>query len=171
MALGSLQPQQQPQQRKWLSIHHGVVELSENGQKQSYSFVEGRLLSIYRKTRNYRGEDVEKWFIDLKDEEGDLYSISFPYSSGTFKSIVLALASATDLTASTITKIQPYQKGNFTNVRVFADGAKLDWVVKELPPVEAVNLNGRTIKDEGKRMELITSLVASINERAARGRK
>jgi hypothetical protein len=56
-------------------------------------------------------------------------------------------------------------------VRVFADGAKLDWVVKELPPVEAVNLNGRTIKDEGKRMELITSLVASINERAARGRK
>lgn len=171
MALGSLQQQQQPQQRKWLSIHHGVVELSENGQKQSYSFVEGRLLSIYRKTRNYRGEDVEKWFIDLKDEEGDLYSISFPYSSGTFKSIVLALASATDLTASTITKIQPYQKGNYTNVRVFADGVKLDWITKELPPVEIVNLNGRTIKDEGKRMELITSLVASINERAARGRK
>ena len=171
MALGSLQQQQQPQQRKWLSIHHGVVELSDNGQKQSYSFVEGRLLSIYKKQRNYRGEDVLKWFIDLKDDGGDLYSISFPYSSGTFKSIVLALASATDLTASTITKIQPYQKGNFTNVRVFADGAKLDWITKELPPVELLNLNGKTIKDDGKRMELITSLVEQINQRAKRSEK
>ena len=171
MALGSLQQQQQPQQRKWLSIHHGVVELSENGRKQSFSYVEGRLLSIYRKTRNYNGEDVEKWFIDLKDEEGDLYSISFPYSSGTFKSIVLALASWESLNATTTTRIEPYQKNNFTNVKVWADGNKLNWVVSELPPVEAVTIGGKTIKDETKRMSYISSLVEQINQRAKRSEK
>lgn len=171
MALGSLHQQRPQQQRKWLSIHHGIVELSENGQKQSFSYVEGSLRSIYTKTRNYGGEEVLKWFIDLQDEGGDLYSISFPYNSGTFKSIVLALASDEELTSSTITRIEPYQNGNFTNVKVWADGVKLNWVVKELPPVEVVNLNGRTIKDEGKRMELISSLVEQINQRARRGRK
>ena len=161
--------QTQPQtQIKWLSIHHGKVELSDNGQKQLFSYVEGRNISIYKRERNYNGEAVLKWFINLRDDEGDLYSISFPYNSGTFKSVVLALASATDLTSSTAIKIHPYQKGNFTNVVVYADGAKLDWAVRELPPVEYVSINGQRIKDEAKRMELITSYVASINERAKR---
>lgn len=171
MALGQIQQQQPQQRRRWLSIHHGVVELSENGQKQSFSYVEGRLLSIYRKTRNYNGEDVEKWFIDLKDDGGELYSISFPYNSGTFKSIVLALASWDSLNATTTTRIEPYQKNNFTNVKVWADGVKLNWVVKELPPVEPVTIGGRTIKDETKRMSYISSLVETINQRAKQGKK
>ena len=171
MALGNIQRQQQPQQRKWLSIHHGIVELSQDGQKQSFSYVEGSLRSIYTKTRNYGGEEVLKWFIDLQDEGGDLYSISFPYNSGTFKSIVLALASWESLTATTITRIEPYQNRNFTNVKVWADGVKLNWVVSELPPVDYVTINGQKIKDEAKRMELISSLVEKINQRARRGGK
>ena len=171
MALGQIQQQQPQQRRRWLSIHHGVVELSENGQKQSFSYVEGSLRSIYTKTRNYGGEEVLKWFIDLQDEGGDLYSISFPYNSGTFKSIVLALASDEELTSSTITRIEPYQNGNFTNVKVWADGVKLNWVVKELPPVEPVTIGGRTIKDETKRMSYISSLVETINQRAKQGKK
>lgn len=159
---------QKQQQVKWLSIHHGKVELSENGQKQLFSYVEGSNVSIYKKERNYNGEAVLKWFVNLRDEEGDCYSISFPYASGTFKSIVLALASATELTSSTTIKISPYQKGNYTNVVVYADGAKLDWAVRELPPLDYVTINGQKIKDEAKRMELITSLVGSINERAKR---
>lgn len=161
MGLGNRQ-----QQRKWLSIHHGVVELSQDGEKQSFSFVEGHLASIYTAQRNYGGDDITKWFIDLQDEEGDLYSISFPYASGTFKSIVLALASATGLTSATTIKIAPYQKENYTNVVVYADGVKLDWAVKQLPPVDYVTINGQRIKDEAKRMELITSLVDEINQRA-----
>lgn len=164
MPLGNIQQQTQTL-RKWLSIHHGVVELSENGEKQSFSFVEGKLASIYTAQRNYGGDDITKWFIDLRDDEGDLYSISFPYGSGTFKSIVLALASATGLTASTTIKIAPYQKGNYTNVVVYADGTKLDWIVKELPPLGYVTINGQVAKDETKRMELITSYVSTINQR------
>ena len=169
MALGNINAQQS--NTKWLSIHHGKVELSYNGQKQLFGYVEGKLLSIFKKERNYNGEAVLKWFVNLRDDEGDLYSISFPYQSGTFKSIVLALASATDLTASTTIKIEPYQKGNYTNVVVYADGAKLDWVVRQLPPVDYVTINGQRVKDEGKRMELITSYVATINDRAKNSNK
>ncbi len=169
MALGNINAQQS--NTKWLSIHHGKVELSYNGQKQLFGYVEGKLLSIFKKERNYNGEAVLKWFVNLRDDEGDLYSISFPYQSGTFKSIVLALASATDLTASTTIKIEPYQKGSYTNVVVYADGAKLDWVVRQLPPVDYVTINGQRVKDEGKRMELITSYVDTINDRAKKSNK
>ena len=170
MGLGNNTDRQQGgKPRKWLSIHHGQVELSENGQKQLFSYVEGQLLNIYTKSRNYGGEDVLKWFIDLTDEEGELYTLSFPYNSGTFKSIVLALASAQELTASTMVKIEPYQKGNFTNVVVRADGVKLNWVTKELPPVETLFVNGQTIKDEGKRMAYISSLTDAINGRISGG--
>lgn len=169
MALGNTTAQQS--KIKWLTIHHGKVELSYNGRKQLFDYVEGRLSSIYKKERVYNGEAVLKWFINLRDDEGDLYSISFPYQSGTFKSIVLSLASATTLTSSSTIKIAPYQKGNFTNVVVYADGAKLDWAVRELPPVGYVTLNGQRIKDESRRMELISSFVASINQRAKNSNK
>lgn len=163
MGLGRIQ-----QPKKWLSIHHGKVELSENGVKEYFSYVEGKLLSIYAAVRNYGGENVTKWIIDLQDESGDLYSISFPYQSGTLKSIVLALASDVFLKSTTLVRIEPFQKGNFTNVVVWSDGVKLDWVTKELPPVEGININGRVYKDESKRMEYITNLIQSINRRASR---
>lgn len=170
MGLGNKTDRQAQKPRKWLSIHHGEVELSEDGVKRTFSYVEGQLLSIYTKERMYNGEAVLKWFIDLTDD-GDLYSISFPYNSGTFKSIVLALASDQDLTTSTAVRIEPYLKKNFTNVVVRANGVKLDWVTKDLPPVEAVTINGKTMKDEGKRMAYISSLVQSINSRLSRGDK
>lgn len=173
MGLGNRQEDgQQPKKpRKWLSIHHGKVELSENGEKQYYSYVTGYLRSIYTAPRTYNGEQVTKWFIDLEDDEQDYYSISFPFNSGTLKSIVLALASAQDLTASTTIEIAPYQKGNFTNVVVKADGVKLDWVTKDLPPVESLTINGRTVKDEGRRMAYISSLAQSINAKLKQGEK
>ena len=169
MGLGNnIDRQQTGRPRKWLSINHGKVELSEDGEKQLFSYVQGYLRNIYTAPRTYNGERVIKWFIDLEDGEEDLYTISFPYNSGTFKSIVLALASDQELTASTMVKIEPYQKGNFTNVVVRANGCKLDWVTKELPPVEYITLNGQRVKDEGKRMAYITTLTQSINRRASR---
>jgi hypothetical protein len=160
MALGQIE---QPKRRIYLSIHHGKVEASDNGAKSYFSYVEGGLLSIYSKERTYGTEKVLKWFMDMMDEEGELYTISFPYNSGTFKSIVLAMASAQNLNGSTIFKIEPYQKGNFTNVVVYADGVKLDWVTNELPPVEDVRVGSQTYKDDSKRMNYICSLVDKIN--------
>ncbi len=156
------------QWRKWLTIHHGIVELSENGSKRAFSYIEGRLQGIYTAKRTFRGEEVDRYFIDMRDEEGELYSIGFPYNSGTLKSIVLALASCENLTASTLIKIEPYEKNEYTKVIVRADGNKLDWITKELPPVEEVCIGGRTYRDEAKRMDYIASLVETINRRAKR---
>lgn len=163
MALGKIQQEQQ--KRNYLSIHHGKVELSENGNKSFFSYVEGTLLSIYAKERIYGSEKVNKWFIELQDEGGELYTISFPYSSGTFKSIVLAIASVQNLNSHTLFKIKPYQKGNYTNVVVYADGTKLDWITKELPAVEEIVVGSQTYKDDSKRMSYISSLVNNINSR------
>ena len=163
MGLGRIEQDQN--RRIYLSFYNGKVERSENGTKEYFSFVEGYLHSIYSKIRNYGGEDVLKWFIELKDESGDLYTISFPYSSGTFKSIILSLASETKLTDKTILRIEPYKKDNFTNVTVWADGIKLDWISKDLPPVTTVKLGEKEIRDDTKRMEYIRLLTETINGR------
>ena len=156
MALGN---NTQQGNKIWLSIYNGKVERSENGQKTQYSYVEGRLVGIYTQERTYKGERVTEWFIDLQGEQGEAYSIGFPYSSGSLKSIVLALASDEALTSQNRVRIEPYLKGEFTNIVVRSNGAKLDWVVRELPAVENVEVGGKTYKDDSKRMELIASYV------------
>ena len=113
---------------------------------------------------SFNGETVLYWYVDLRGEKGELYSISLPYKSGTFKSIVLALASETAIALSTV-KIEPYKKGDFTKVVVSSNGKRLDWVTKELPPVEELSIAGQRVKDDTRRMEYIESLVATINQR------
>ena len=148
----------------YLSIADGKVLHREDGKEESYSFVEGTLEAIYKRERSFNGETVLYWYVDLRGEKGELYSISLPYKSGTFKSIVLALASETAIALSTV-KIEPYKKGDFTKVVVSSNGKKLDWVTKQLPEVGEVYIAGQRVKDDTRRMEYIESLVATINQR------
>lgn len=152
--------------RIWLSINNGKVERNDNGVKTQYSYVEGRLTSVYTKERNYNGEKVVKWFIELTDEEGSLYAISLPYSSGTYKSIILSLASDEDLNKDSIIRIEPYiGKNGYTKIVVWSDGVKLDWATHELPPVEDVVINGRTYKDDSKRMDMVVGYTNQVLQR------
>lgn len=152
--------------KTYLSIHHGIVEkMGADGQKQRFGYVEGSLSAIYKKEREYNGERVLKWFVEMTDESGEVYCISFPFNSGTFKSIILALGSDESLSGSSIVRIEPYEKGNFTNVVVWSDGVKCEWMTRDLPPVETVAINGRQYRDETKRMAFIEKVVAMILER------
>ena len=148
----------------YLSIADGKVLHREDGKEEAFSYVEGTLEAVYKRERTFKGETVLYWYIDLRGEKGELYSISLPYKSGTFKSIVLALASETAIALSTV-KIEPYKKGDFTKVVVSSNGKRLDWVTKELPPVEELSIAGQRVKDDTRRMEYIESLVATINQR------
>jgi len=148
----------------YLSIADGKVVHREGGKEETYSYVEGTLEAIYKRERDFRGESVLYWYVDLRGEKGELYSISLPYKSGTLKSIVLALASDTAIALSTV-KIEPYKKGDFTKVVVSSNGKRLDWVTKELPPVEELSIAGQRVKDDTKRMLYIESLVDTINKR------
>ena len=160
MALGRVDNKDK---KYYLSISEGKIVHNEQGKKEYYGFVEGSLERIYKLERTFNGEKVLFWYMDMRGEKGELYSLALPYKSGAFKSIVLALASEPTIGLSTV-KIEPYEKGGFTKVVTSCNGKRLDWVTKELPEVNTVYVGGQAVKDDSKRMEYISSLVAQINE-------
>ena len=101
------------------------------------------------------------WYIDIKDGT-ELYSISLPYISGTFKTIILALASDEELTKDKPVVIEPYEKNGYTKVVVYSDGVKLDWITKELPPLKEIEVAGRKYTDDSERMAFIENLAAKV---------
>lgn len=166
MALGKRQ-----ERKTYLSITHGKVAQGTGDSKQYYSYIDGCIEAIYKKYSKFGGESVVRWYIDMRDGE-ELYSLCLPYSSGVFKAIILSLASEESLTASTRIRIDPYEgKSGYTKVVVYADGVKLDWVTKQLPPQEMVTVGGIQVKDDTKQMEFICSLCATISERINKSKK
>ena len=153
--------------KTYLNIKEGaIVRRTPEGTEERYSYVEGRLEAISQKERTFRGEVVVYWYIDLRDEDsGELYSLGFSYASNTFKSIILQLASKDGLESvkngSTI-RIEPYSKDGYDKVQVWGEGVKLDWVTRQLPPIEETTIGGRKVKDDTKRMALITSLAQEV---------
>ena len=168
MALGTID--QDTKRKIYLSISHGkVVHYLSGGRAENFKNVEGKLQDITIKERSFNGVKTNFWYIDIKDG-GELYSISLPYVSGTFKSIILALASYQSLSKETTILIEPYEKGNYTKVAVYADEKKLDWVVKELPPLkEVVVVGGKTFSDDTERMEFIKRIASQVKERIGKG--
>lgn len=152
--------------KTYLNIKDGAIVKRTPQGEEHFTYVEGRLESITQKERNFRGEVVLYWYLDLRDDEsGELYSLGFPYASNTFKSIILQVASEDGLQATgngSILRIEPYSRNGYDKVQVWGDGVKLDWVTKELPPIQETTVGGRRIKDDTKRMELITSLAQQV---------
>lgn len=167
MALGTID--QDTKRKIYLSISHGkVVHYLSGGRAENFKNVEGKLQDITIKERSFNGVKTNFWYIDIKDG-GELYSISLPYVSGTFKSIILALASYQSLSKETTILIEPYEKGNYTKVAVYADEKKLDWVVKELPPLKEVVVGGKTFSDDTERMDFIKRIASQVKERIGKG--
>ena len=158
MALGRVE---QRERIYYLSITNGKIVHTDKGKRNIYAFVEGKLEGINLTERTFNGEKVPYWFINLRGEKGELFVISLPYKSGTFKSIVLALAS--EPTLGKVVKVEPYERNGFTKVVVSLNDKRLDWVTKELPPVEEIHIAGQPVKDDTKRMEYITQLVEAVN--------
>ena len=163
MGLGNIEKEKT--RKSYLTINDGKVIIDKGkGRKASFSFVEGYLEGIYKKDSTFNGEKVTRWYIDIRDGV-DIYSICLPYSSGVFKSIILALASDKELNSSTPIRIEPYIKGGYTKAIVYSSGVKLDWITKELPPVTEIMVGEKKIKDDSKRMEFISNLCNTIIER------
>ncbi len=154
--LGQLQ--QKPQKQKiYLNVKNGQIVRRTSQGEEYYSFVEGKLENIYTKERQFKGANVLYWYIDLRDEAtDDLYALGFPYANNVFKSIVLQLPTAQGFGN---VKIEPYSRNGYDKVQVWADGAKLDWIVKQLPPLKEMNVGGSIVKDDTDRMNLIRGYV------------
>lgn len=157
--LGEYKQQQQRERKTFLNIKEGAIVKRTDDGEQRYSYVEGAVEDIYTRKRTFRNEEVVYWYIDLRDETGELYSLGFSFRSNVFKSVVMSLATATNLDK---VRIEPYTKNGYDKVVVYADGKKLDWIKKPLPPLDEVTVGGRTVKDDSKRMCFITDLVTEI---------
>lgn len=167
MALGIID--KDTKRKVYLSISHGkVVHYLSGGSVESFKNVGGQLQDISIKERTFNGKSTPFWYLDIRDG-GELYSLSLPYVSGTFKSIILSLASYQSLSKETKILIEPYEKGNYTKVVVYADENKLDWVVKELPPLKEVTIGGKTYSDDTERMDFIKGLASKVRERIGKG--
>lgn len=151
--------------RNYLSLQNGKVEATINGVKEQFDEVEGNLHSITRVERTFSGKTAQRWYVEMTDKGGENYTLSFSLGSGTFRNLILYLASAANLTADTTIRIRPYLKGQYTNVAVTADGEKLAWAVTKIPPVETINVGGKEVKDDSKRIALISILVEQVNGR------
>lgn len=149
----------------FLNVKDGKIVHKDGLLTNEYDFVEGTLESITQKEREFNGETLLYWYLNLRDDSGDLYSLGLPYSSGVFKSIILSLAGDENLTPLSTVRIETYLKDGFTKVKVYDGDKSLDWIVKQLPPVQEVKVGGKTIKDDTERMKYIASLVEAIQNR------
>lgn len=160
MALGNLD--QDTKKKIYLSISHGkVVHYLNSGGVEYFKNVLGNLVDVYKKERVFNGNKVPFWYLDIKDGR-ELYSLSLPYVSGTFKSIILSLASSQTLSRSSEIVIEPYERNGYTKVVVYADGVKLDWITKELPPLKEMVVGGKTYTDDTERMAFIENLATQV---------
>ena len=149
------------QDKTYLNIKEGkIVQRNPSGQEALYDFIEGYLVNITTKERDFKGEPVKYWYIDITDRSGVAYSLALPYSSGVAKGIFNSLASATDFSQEI--KIQPYLSGDFTKVVVTQNGERLSWKYPELPPIEEVKVGDKLVKDDSKRMELFNQIAQEI---------
>lgn len=158
------QRQQEHKSKIYLSIAKGNVERQlPNGEKELYSYVEGGLVQLLSKERTFGGEVVKYYYLDIRDGE-ELYSLGFPLHSGTLRSIILNLASDTELRKGTPIRIEPYFN-KYTKVKVYSNGVQLDWITQELPAVETITVGNKTVKDGSKRDQFICSLIETIQRR------
>jgi hypothetical protein len=153
------------QNKIYLNIKEGKIShKSQTGEESLYDYVEGSLVGISKRDREFKGETVVYWYIDLLGETGELYSLSIHYSSGVAKAILNSLASVDVLGKI---RIETYQSGDFTKTIVYNNGERLNWKYPELPPIEDLRIGDKIIKDDSKRMilfnEIAQDLVNKVN--------
>ena len=149
--------------KTYLNIKEGrIIARNKDGKEEAYDYVEGYLMAIYTRDREFKGETVKYWYIDIEDKAGNAYSLALHYGSGVAKSIFNSLASL-DNTLEEI-KIQPYQSGEFTKVIVYSGGKKLNWKYPELPEVKEVKVGEKVVKDDSERMLFFENIVKEINK-------
>jgi hypothetical protein len=154
----------QTEKKIFLNIAEGkVTRRVGNGRVEKYDFVEGTLERIYKREREFRGEKVLYWYLDIKDTKGgDTYSLGIHSTSGVWRSIILSLGSVESFLFPI--KICPYRKGEYDKVVVYSGDTRLDWV-SELPPVEVIEVQGEKVKSSVKREKFISDLVDKVNRK------
>lgn len=145
--------------RTFLNIRHG--KLYRYGDNAEFTDISGKLTDIRKADRTFNGETVAFWYLNIEDKK-EMFSLSFPYSSGTFKAVINSLANASRLDDI---RIHFYEKDGYTKAVTYAGEVKLDWKYNDIPPLEEIDTGGKKIKDDSKRMTFFENIAKEVRSR------
>jgi hypothetical protein len=161
MGLGKLE------KATYVSIKDGrLITKSAGGEDQSHDYLEGRLIDLKRKEKEFGGEKVTQYHFEFKDDEGELYILSTGERGGVARSLINSLASMQGREG--VLRVVAYAKDGYSKVRLYQNGEPLDWKCKKIPAVEEKTLGGQKIKDETKRIEFFRNMAEEIALKVSR---
>lgn len=126
--------QQTKHRRKILSITNGAIKLNNFGNPDEFfSTLSGHLERIEERQTNINGRGVVEYFDFFLNDGEEYYSLSVNKRTGTSTSIIAAIEKVPNLTSSTEIKFDVYKSGNYTNVKITADGVVVKWYDEGIP--------------------------------------
>ena len=151
----------------YVSIKEGrLVTKDATGAEQLHDYLEGSLVDLTRKEKEFGGEKVTQYQFEFKDDKGERYILSTGEKGGVARALINSLASMQGKTGNL--RIVPYAKDGFSKVLLYQNGERLDWKHKEIPGVEERQIEGVKIKDETKRLEFFRNMADEIASKVSR---
>ncbi len=152
----------------YISVKDGrLVTKDETGQESTHDYLEGTLVDITTRTKEFGREKVTSYLIEFHDEAGERLILSIGEKSGVARSVLNSLASVSGNFGKV--RIVAYVKDGYSKVAVYNNGERLAWKYPDIPPVEERDVGGVTLKDDSKRVLFFRSLAEQI--KAATGKQ
>lgn len=151
----------------YISVKDGrLVTKNEDGLEAAHDFLEGTLVDVTLRTKEFGREKVTSYLLEFHDEAGERLVLSLGEKSGVARSVLNSLASVSGNFGKV--RIVAYVKDGYSKVVVYNNSERLAWKYPEIPPVEERVVEGLTIKDDSKRVLFFRALADSIRAKAAR---
>ena len=145
----------------YVSVKDGrLVTKNEGGQEATHDYLEGTLVDITTRTKEFGREKVTSYLIEFHDEAGERLILSVGEKSGVARSVLNSLASVNGNLGKV--RIVAYVKDGYSKVVVYNNGNRLAWKYPEIPLVEERDVGGVTLKDDSKRVLFFRSLAELI---------
>lgn len=152
----------------YISVKDGrLVTKNEGGVETAHDYLEGALIDVTLRTKEFGREKVTSYLLEFHDEAGERLILSIGEKSGVARSVINSLASVTGNLGKV--RIVAYVKDGYSKVAVYNNGERLGWKYPEIPPVEERAVEGVTIKDDSKRILFFRALVESVKAKTTVG--
>jgi hypothetical protein len=151
----------------YVSVKDGkLTTKNESGEETTHDYLEGYLVDVNFRTKDFGGESVGQFLFEFKDDEGERYILSTGEKSGVSRALLNSLASIESRVGKL--RVVPYAKDGYSKMLVYHNGERLDWKYKELPPVEERQVAGTAIKDDSKRLGFFKQIAEEISSKLNR---
>jgi len=148
----------------FVSIKDGsLCTKDESGNEQQHDYLEGRLVGVSLREKEFSGKKVNQYYFDFKDDQEMLFTLSTGEKGGVARSLLNSLASIKS--AASTFRVITYAKNGYNKVRVYENGEPLNWKYQELPAVEEKVIAGEPVRDESKRLDFFREMAKEISSK------